>query len=319
MRAKLNEEDQKQILDSVNTLMKLRRKEHIQITLNNKDDNLCDVNNDKNSTTDSIIISKDYYEEHDSSDELTDESIKSKSDSENYYDNLERSQNCQLQQQNTSTIVEIDLNEHYVDGLQTSRNQLSDEDNENVINSKFNEFECKVAKNNNEIHFNTDFSETRSNSSTESKKLPKNNISISEIKYNDIYKELNLEKSEKDYNNMVFVHNDNIDGDDHSVLQNQEQNIDITNTNNVFSSTSNLTKCNNQDITVKQSTTAILCAKGLRSLEIIPDTDNNVLNVPTITALTEPDLNKIKEMSISLPWKQPYLGEEEYHIKKMSK
>ncbi|VVC27063.1 Leucine-rich repeat,Leucine-rich repeat domain, L domain-like [Cinara cedri] len=289
MRTKLNEEDQKNILDSVNTLMGLRRrKEHIQITpAGDTTDNLDGVNNDKHTTvTDTVIVSKDYYEEHDSSDESTDESVKSTSDSEDYSDHLERSQKRQLQQLSTRTIVEIDGCNvvHGVDDRQTVNNHLSDGKNGSIINNEVNEFDNSV-------------------------------------------------RSEKDSNTDVVLINENNENEDNSLIQNQQQNTDITITNSALSNVNNFEKCKIEDIIVKQSTGAsgsdsslslvqtgktskVLCTKGLHSFEIIPNTDDE-LGLPTVTAITEPDPNT-EELSICLPWKQFYLNEDEYYIKKMS-
>lgn len=338
MRTKLNDEDQQIISDSVNALMGLRRKKHIQITTpSDKSDNLDRVDNDKHSATDSIIVSKDYYKEHDSSDE----SVKSNSDSEDYNDiYLKRSQqNRQLRQQsNHHAIVEIDSDEHGAGNCQTGNNRLYVGNNGTVVNTKFNKFENKVTTSNNEqIPLNTDFSQRRSdNNSTESKSLIENNVSgCSETMNNSsVYKESNFEKIVKDINtNGVFIH----DADDYvGEKQNHERNItDVTiiTNNDAFSSTGGFEKYNNQDTIVKQSTaedcnslnssrtgktSRVLCAEGLRnSLEIVPDTDDE-LGLPTI--ITKPDPNKTLEVpNINLPWKQPYLHEEEYHIKEVCK
>lgn len=306
MRTKLNEEDQKQILDSVNALMRLRRKEHTQITpAGDKADNIDEVNNDKHSTiTDTVIVSKDYYEEHDSSDESTDESVKSNSVNEDYSDTLERSQNPPLEPPSTRTIVEIDQN-IVINDRQTVNNQLSNGDNENVINSKVDEFENT---NNNKIYFNTDVSQTCLNNLFESKKINKNNVSI---------------------------HDNNRHEDSNNVIQNQQHIVEGTIINNMLSSASNLKKYSNQDMTVLQSTSVsvdddssnlvqtsktsrVLDSKGLHSLQIVPDDEDDELSLPTISAITKPDPNKTEELSICFPWKEPCLNEDEFYIKKMS-
>lgn len=342
MRTKLNDEDQQIISDSVNALMGLRRKKHIQITIpSDKGDNLDGVDNDKHSGTDSIIISKDYYEKHDSSDE----SVKSNSDSEDSNDVYsERSQqNRQLRQQSHHrAIVEIDGDEHGAGSYQTGNNRSNVGNNGNVENTKFNEFENKVATINNErIPLNNDFSQKRpDNNSTELKSLTGNDVSgCSETTHNSsVFKESNFEKIAKDINtNAVFIRDKDSYADDHvDEKQNHERNTGVTiiTNNDVFSSTGDFEKYDNRDTIVEQSTakdcnslnsprtgktSRVLCAEGLRnSLEIVPDTDDE-LGLPTITAVTKPDPNILGVPDISLPWKQPYLNEKEYHIKEVSK
>jgi len=75
MRTKLNEIEQKTISDSVNALMSLRRNRNVQITPSASGDSSHreDVDVSHHDSTDSLIVSKDYYDECDSSD---DDSIK---------------------------------------------------------------------------------------------------------------------------------------------------------------------------------------------------------------------------------------------------
>lgn len=67
MRLKLNEQDHKNILESVNALMTIRQKGNMQISLSidNGDNNLANEN-------DNLIDSKDYYDNYDSSDDSVD-------------------------------------------------------------------------------------------------------------------------------------------------------------------------------------------------------------------------------------------------------
>lgn len=76
MRNKLNEEEQRKIFDSVNGLIKLRRNRALHISQSISKENADgDKKTGENSSTDNnIIISKDFYEKRESSD---DESVKS--------------------------------------------------------------------------------------------------------------------------------------------------------------------------------------------------------------------------------------------------
>lgn len=78
MRIKLNEEEQKKILDSVNALIEIRRKKNAHIAPSSLagDGDRVESTGEKKSTT-SLIISKDYYDQFDSSDDSVDESITS--------------------------------------------------------------------------------------------------------------------------------------------------------------------------------------------------------------------------------------------------
>lgn len=76
MRAKLNEEEQSAILDSVNALIDLRHKRNKQVSSSIPKDNGGDCEVNGNNLTDNLIISKDFYDECGSSDDSIDESDK---------------------------------------------------------------------------------------------------------------------------------------------------------------------------------------------------------------------------------------------------
>jgi len=69
MRIKLNKAEQKSISDSVNALMSMRRNRNIQITPSASGDSGHREDVDVRASTDSLIVSKDYYDECDSSDD----------------------------------------------------------------------------------------------------------------------------------------------------------------------------------------------------------------------------------------------------------
>ncbi|XP_029346209.1 dentin sialophosphoprotein [Acyrthosiphon pisum] len=69
MRTKLNEVEQKTISDSVNALMSMRRNRNVQITPSASGDSGHREGVDVRDSTDSLIVSKDYYDECDSSDD----------------------------------------------------------------------------------------------------------------------------------------------------------------------------------------------------------------------------------------------------------
>ncbi|CAI6343713.1 unnamed protein product [Macrosiphum euphorbiae] len=69
MRTKLNEDEQKTISDSVNALMSLRRNRNVQIIPSASGDSGHREGGDVRDSTDSLIVSKDYYDECDSSDD----------------------------------------------------------------------------------------------------------------------------------------------------------------------------------------------------------------------------------------------------------
>ncbi|XP_060876207.1 dynein axonemal assembly factor 1 homolog [Metopolophium dirhodum] len=69
MRTKLNEVEQKTISDSVNALMSMRRNRNVQITPSAFGDSGHWEGVDVRDSTDSLIVSKDYYNECDSSDD----------------------------------------------------------------------------------------------------------------------------------------------------------------------------------------------------------------------------------------------------------
>jgi len=75
VRTKLNEEEQKNIADSVNALVELRRKKNMQITTSTSKDNADRDEVKKIDSTDNFIVSKDYYDENDSSDDSSDDSV----------------------------------------------------------------------------------------------------------------------------------------------------------------------------------------------------------------------------------------------------
>jgi len=69
MRTKLNEVEQKTISDSVNALMSMRRNRNVQIIPSASGDSGHREGGDVRDSTDSLIVSKDYYDECDSSDD----------------------------------------------------------------------------------------------------------------------------------------------------------------------------------------------------------------------------------------------------------
>lgn len=72
MRSKLNAEEQKTITDSVRAIMSLRRNRNIQITPSASGDSGFQGNFEGRDSTESLVVSKDYYDECDSSDEDSD-------------------------------------------------------------------------------------------------------------------------------------------------------------------------------------------------------------------------------------------------------
>lgn len=69
MRIKLNEAEQKTISDSVNALMSMRQNRNVQITPSASGDSGHREDVDVRGSTDSLIVSKDYYDECGSSDD----------------------------------------------------------------------------------------------------------------------------------------------------------------------------------------------------------------------------------------------------------
>lgn len=72
MRSKLNAEEQKTITDSVRAIMSLRRNRNIQITPSASGDSGFQGSFEERDSTDSLVVSKDYYDECDSSDDDSD-------------------------------------------------------------------------------------------------------------------------------------------------------------------------------------------------------------------------------------------------------
>ncbi|XP_060854163.1 dynein axonemal assembly factor 1-like [Rhopalosiphum padi] len=69
MRTKLNQDEQKVISDSVRAIMSMRRNRNVQITPSASGDSGYQEGVDGRDSTDSLIVSKDYYDECDSSDD----------------------------------------------------------------------------------------------------------------------------------------------------------------------------------------------------------------------------------------------------------
>lgn len=72
MRSKLNAEEQKTITDSVRAIMSLRRNRNVQIIPSASGDSGFQGSFEGGDSTDSLVVSKDYYDECDSSDEDSD-------------------------------------------------------------------------------------------------------------------------------------------------------------------------------------------------------------------------------------------------------
>jgi len=72
MRSKLNAEEQKTITDSVRAIMSLRRNRNVQITPSASGDSGFQGSFEGRDSTDSLVVSKDFYDECDSSDEDSD-------------------------------------------------------------------------------------------------------------------------------------------------------------------------------------------------------------------------------------------------------
>lgn len=182
MRSKLNEEDQKKIMDSVNYLMKLRQKKNGQIIPSTQRDNGDHERKVyENDFRDSLIVSKNYYDECISSDgDSADESIikpnqlvyeiNSESSSE---DDSESSVSEQLQLQKT-TIIDIPCKK---DGVCRTDVDQMNENNEYLDDRNIDIFENNVV---NEISF-----EMCTDSTEE----------IKRVENNDVHNKANLEKN----------------------------------------------------------------------------------------------------------------------------
>jgi len=72
MRSKLNAEEQKTITDSVHAIMSLRRNRNVQITPSASGDSGFQGSFEGRDSTDSLVVSKDYYNEYNSSDDDSD-------------------------------------------------------------------------------------------------------------------------------------------------------------------------------------------------------------------------------------------------------
>lgn len=257
MRTKLNEEDQNNIMESVYALMKLPRKKRGQIIPSTKkDDNGgYEAKVYEKDFTDSLIVSKNYYDECISSDgDSADESvikpnqlvyeINSESSSE-VYSNSESDVSEQLQPQSTT----IDITCKKYGDCQIDVDQVNEND-EHLVNINIDTFQNNIVEDTKNISENISFEMYTD--------------SIEEIKYtgnNDIYNESNLEKCENDIKKNVTLSDNKNDNKDN----NGEHSYNLTDImvkNNQLLRDDNFENSKNLDINEKRITnddSSILC------------------------------------------------------------
>lgn len=325
MRAKLNDKEQKKILDSVKGLMKLRRKRAIHISQSITREN---GNGDK--TTDNVIVSQDYYDKFNSSDDSADESVKS-------VDQLVREMSDNSEDDSTEELVETNklkddinndrdyvlniphnqpLKQHCTAIEITSKENNNDqtsfgqrnEDHGFMINKKEDLFknEAKHSIIESSLNICTEsLKQLCANNETETPNCS-NNVVIPDI--DNIYKDLN-EVCVK--TNLIFNNDKNSKKENNSLLNNDRSNDDTESffENNINQSINGNQSSENDKYSVQiEKTSQILCGKRLNTLEIvsfIPNTDDEV-NLSS----TKPNSNKIEEIPLQLPWIKPYTKED---------
>lgn len=258
MRTKLNEEDQNNIMDSVNALMKLRRKKPRQIIPSTqKDDNGgYEGKVYEKDFTDSLIVSKDYYDECVSSDgDSADESIikpkqlvyEINSESSSEVDsNSESDVSEQLQSQSTT----IDTMCKNYDDCRINVDQIN-ENNEHLVNINIDKCQNNVVNDAKNINEKISFEMCAADSIEE----------VKCIENGDIYNESNLEKCGKDIKtNLILSDNKNNDKDNNS--EHSFNLTDIMVKNNQLLQDDNFDNSKNLDINEKLITNddnSILC------------------------------------------------------------
>lgn len=334
MRAKLNNEEQKNILDSVKGLMKLRQKRAIHIS-----QSISRENGNGDITTDNVIVSKDYYENYDSSDDSSDESVKSvnqlvcelsdSSEKESTEESVKTNklindnngykecvsdpeipQNLPLEQ--NSTTIELMSNEN--NNHQTSVDQRN-EDHKYSVNKKddlvTNELEYE-AKHSIENPFvaNTDYLKTLSAINGTETLNCSNNVLIPDV--DNVYKDSNEFHVKTD---LTFDNDKNIKKENNVLSNNDHPNDDTVTffeNNNSQSINEKQSSENNKYSVQIEKTSQISCGKKLNTLEIvsfIPNTDEEInlsANVPSS--------DKVEEIPIQLPWIKSN-KKEEFHIR----
>lgn len=331
MRSKLNNEEQKKILDSVKELMKLRRKRANQIS-----QSISRENGNGDTTTDNIIVSKDYYEKCENSDDSSDESIKS-------FNQLVREMSDSSEDECAEESIETDKLKHDINSdnecvLNIPRNQLLEqdsttvritseksndqtnvdqrnEDHEYLINRKEDLFKNETAYETkhsieNPLDACTDHLKTLSPKNSTETLNCSNSVFIPDV--DDVYKDSNTFCMKTD---LIFNNNKKKKKDNNTLLNNDHPNDDteIFIENNKNQSVNEKQNSDNNKFSVQiEKTSQILCGERLNTLEIvsfIPNTDEEI-NLSSTSLST----NKVEEIPIQLPWIKPNI-KEECHIR----
>lgn len=330
MRAKLNNDEQKKILDSVKELMKLRRKRATQIS-----QSISQENGTGDKTTDNVIVSKDYYEKFKNSDDSSDESVKS-------FDQLVREMSDSSEDESAEKSVETnklinDINSDKKCVLNISHNQPLEQHSITIgITSKENNHQTNVNQRNedreylnskkedlfvNETAYETkhsienplapctDHLQTLSaKNSTESLDCSKS-IFIPDI--DGVYKDSDEFCVKTD---LIYSNDKNIKKENNTLLNNDHpNNTELFFESNINPSINKKQSSENNKYSVQiEKTSQILCGKRLNTLEIvsiIPNTDDEINLSSTL-----PSANKVEEIPIQLPWIKPSI-KEECHIR----
>lgn len=332
--------------------MKLRQKRVlVNDYLAQRDDHDHNIVSEKDSTNNSLIISKEYYDNNDSShDSSSDESVIenqfiSEIDSSNseYYsvDELVKTDLSETDSINEDDFKCDDLNANQqctnveimsgVEGIcQKAPNhtdQLMNGKKESLADEKVNKIEYKEneAKNDNDRYFETvgQFQSIQLLCSSN------NLIEVIENSNKALVSDVDKSNTEidREYINMELVYKNNDNSINNIQYQNAVSSVDtMIKIKNELLNDSSFEKIKNQDgvdekrITEKNNSKSsvqddqiVLSANGLRSLEIMPDIDDEFL----ITAKT--DVNNLDEISIQLPWTTSPLSKDEFLIKKSVK
>lgn len=330
MRTKLNNEEQKKIIDSVKELMKLRRKRAIQIS-----QSISQENGTGDKTTDNVIVSKDYYEKCENSDDSSDESVKSldqlvremsdSSEDESAEESVKTNKlihdtnsdkecvlniphNQPLEQHSTTIGIMSKENNHQTNVNQRNENREYLSNREEDVFGNETAYVTKPSIENPLATCTDQIKTLNAKNSTESLDCS-NSVFIPDV--DDVYKDsdefcvkkdliLNNDKNIKKENNTL-LNNDHPNGTESFFESNKNQSIN-----------QNQSSENNKYSVQIEKTSQILCGKRLNTLEIvslIPNTDDEINLSSTL-----PSANKVEEIPIQLPWIKPNI-KEECHIR----
>lgn len=349
LRIKLNEEEHKKISDSVKDLIKLRQKRTmVNGSLTPRDDNDRDVVKEKDSVNSSLTISKDYYENNDSSSDesvIENQFVSEIDSSKSEYCSVDKL--VKTDQSEINCINEDDFNCNDVDDNQqcsivailnevegkcqkvlNRTDQLMNEKKESLADEEINKIECREnkTKNDNDKYFKTDGQFQNipllcSNDSIAAEVIEKSNKAL----VFDVNK--SSTENNREYVISESVHKNNDKSKTNVQCENAAGLVDIKikiknelsssfekNKNQGGTNEKLIIDDNNSKCVVKDDK-MILSANGLRTLEIVSDIDDEFL----ISTVSKSDPVKLEEPSIQLPWTSSLLSKDEFLIKKSVK